>query len=232
MFLFPQPNIAKILEKLEDSQPFNAVFAVRDKLAEHLETFPERHKHNMASVLGTAQPAWTVALEKLRAKILRPDGSIIGLIGPRGTGKTQMAFVLTRYCAEQAICEHTAFRKCSVAAYASLPFLQARVRSTYNSNERGGDTELSIIRELSRCRLLVLDEIHEGSGTDWASGFFTALIDRRYAAMLDTILISNETPDAFIKTIGPSVADRMRETGGVIVCDWPSFRTATAEAAP
>ena len=43
--------------------------------------------------------------------------------------------------------------------------------------------------------------------------------------MLDTILIGNVgTPNELQELMGIPMADRIRETGGVIVCDWPSYR--------
>ena len=50
------------------------------------------------------------------------------------------------------------------------------------------------------------------------------MIYKRYGAMKDTILISNQTPDVFQKAIGSSILSRLQETGAIIQCDWPSFR--------
>jgi hypothetical protein len=44
--------------------------------------------------------------------------------------------------------------------------------------------------------------------------------------MRDTIMISNETPEKMLAQVGPSIEDRMRECGGIIECNWPSFRGA------
>ena len=222
-FLFPPPpGVEKILEHYETRQPWNAL-AIGGIMTDYLKSFPPRHTHNLAEVLRSNHPAWSEKLAKLQATILRPDGCIVALIGGRGTGKTQLATALARFAAEQAVCGHPALQTSQVAAYASLPDLLIRVRATF-AGKRGGETEASIIGELSRCRLLILDEIHEACGTDWASGFLTSLVDRRYREPLDTLLISNEQPDAFARTVGASVADRLRECGGFITCNWPSFR--------
>lgn len=223
MFLFPTPSgVEKILETYEARQPWNAL-AIGGIMAKHLKTFPPRHTRNLEGVLRSKHPAWSEKLGKLQTTILRPDGCIVALIGGRGTGKTQLATALARFAAEQAVCVHPLLQTSQVALYASLPDLLIRVRATY-AGKRGGDTEAAIIGELSRCRLLILDEIHEACGTDWASGFLTSLVDRRYREPLDTILISNEQPEAFARTVGASVADRLRECGGFVTCNWPSFR--------
>ena len=199
-----------------------------DPFADHLRSFPERQRRNVAEVMRQPHPAWKAQFDKLCARVLQTDGCLIGLLGPRGTGKTQMATSVGFHCGERADNGHPIFRGRTVAMYASLPDLLAKLRATFNSRERDGKTEAGIIDELARPRLLVLDEIHETSGSEWATSLFTNLIDRRYMEMLDTILISNEQQDAFTKSIGSSVASRMQETGGVMICDWPSFRTKLA----
>jgi len=52
----------------------------------------------------------------------------------------------------------------------------------------------------------------------------TALIDYRYSQMRDTVIISNLKREAFTASMGASVVSRMIEAGGIIECNWPSFR--------
>lgn len=42
--------------------------------------------------------------------------------------------------------------------------------------------------------------------------------------MSDTLIISNQDVSALTASLGPSTVSRMRETGGVIECDWESYR--------
>ncbi len=51
-----------------------------------------------------------------------------------------------------------------------------------------------------------------------------ALIDWRYRECLDTILISNQTPAEFAKSMGASIVDRAREHGLVFEFKGKSFR--------
>jgi len=74
--------------------------------------------------------------------------------------------------------------------------------------------------------MLVLDECHEISGTEWQGRILTLLIDGRYRERRDTILITNHAQEAFLASVGESVADRIAECGFFIQCDWPSFRRA------
>jgi DNA replication protein DnaC len=224
MFLFPVPSqVDQVLADMEHHAPYDAT-KVGDLLRAKLASFPARHRLSLAAVMRSQHPAWTATLAKLRKVVLRSGGCIVGLLGPRGTGKTQLAVALARYLAEQAVLGHAMLRTREPAAYASLPDLLVRARGTFNGSGRGGETEAGILAELSRVRLLVLDECHEASGSEWASSFFTNLVDRRYRDSLDTLLLSNEEPAAFARSIGPSVADRLRECGAVVECCWPSFR--------
>ena len=232
MFLFPVPaDVDQTLAGMENRSPFDAQKHVGDFLRASLASFPARHRLNLETALREQHPAWTQTLTKLRNLLLRPGGCIVGLLGQRGTGKTQLGVALGRYVAEQALLGSPLVRTREPALYASLPALLARVRATFNSG-RGGETEARITSALSRCRLLILDETHEAGGSDWAASFFTTLIDARYADALDTVIITNQKPATFAQSIGESVADRLRECGGFVECCWPSFRGGAGEDVP
>jgi hypothetical protein len=38
------------------------------------------------------------------------------------------------------------------------------------------------------------------------------------------VLVGNLTVAAFAEVVGDSIVSRMQETGGALVCDWPSYR--------
>lgn len=142
------------------------------------------------------------------------NACILGLIGDRGTGKTQLAVELIR---------RTCIRK-TTARYARIAELYMDVRATYGDNDERL-TEREVIDSYCRPRLLVLDEAHERDDTKtWMSSLLNLLVDRRYAEMKDTILIANLGVTEFIQSVGPTIASRMKEKGGVIECKWPGFR--------
>jgi hypothetical protein len=60
----------------------------------------------------------------------------------------------------------------------------------------------------------VIDECQERGETDWENRLLTYIVDKRYAQLRDTVLISNQTKDQFCKSMGSSIISRMQETGG------------------
>jgi DNA replication protein DnaC len=140
------------------------------------------------------------------------NGSIYALIGTRGRGKTMMAVCLMRAAAERGVC----------AQYTTAFEIFLKLKGAFRKDSE--TTERSIIDDLCAPAVLVIDEHHERGETDWENRILTHILDRRYASMLDTIIISNQTREIFQAAIGASVWDRMGEAGGVIVCDWQNYR--------
>ena len=70
----------------------------------------------------------------------------------------------------------------------------------------------------------MLDELQERGETPWEDRLLTHVIDRRYAAEKDTLLITNHSKEKFLESIGESVASRLVETGGIVNCSWASYR--------
>ena len=86
-----------------------------------------------------------------------------------------------------------------------------------------------MLQELARARILVLDEIQERGNTEWEDRVLTHLIDKRYGAMLPTILIANLKPNELKERLGPSIIDRMHEGGGLLEIAGQSHRKTNRE---
>jgi len=144
-------------------------------------------------------------------------GAIVALVGPRGTGKTQMATELARRFLPIWISKgfQRQARYCRV-----MDFFMA-IKESYG--EKGG-TESDAFFPFIQPRLLVLDEVQVRNDTVWEDNALTYLLDRRYGEQRSTILISNLSVDSFVISIGDSIISRLEESGAVIVCDWGSFR--------
>ncbi len=172
---------------------------------------PERHRDATVDLSG---PFGSV-LEDARAAIAK--GAIIAIIGGRGTGKTQLAAELIRDAC--ATCTDR-----TEPAYRTAFRLFAEIRATMRNDAK--ESDLALIDRFTRASLLVIDEAHERGETSWEDRTLTALIDARYGAKVGTVLIANVAPDKFAEALRESVVSRITESGGVIVCDWPSRRGA------
>lgn len=181
--------------------------------------FPMLHlrAHRMGTISDT--DAWH-AKKCLLDKRLADGAATVALIGPRGTGKTQMATV-----AAYGFASVQADRgRIKVARYfRAMDFFMA-VKDSYAAQASERDAFEPFIRP----RLLVLDEVHVRNGTDWEKNALTYLIDVRYSDCKSTIMISNETPEGFSAAVGESIVSRITETGSIIACDWASYRERRA----
>jgi DNA replication protein DnaC len=138
-------------------------------------------------------------------------GALLGLVGERGNGKTQLAV-----CLAQVV-----IRKCFwPARYTTATSFFMDLKATF----RGESSELAVLEDYAAPSLLVIDEFGKRSGSAWEDNLMFELLHRRYNSLRDTILIDNRTVDDFVETIGPSLVSRMNEGGGLVHCDWPSFR--------
>jgi DNA replication protein DnaC len=167
---------------------------------------PKRH---VQATPGRYGP-WGEKLAALQGRL--GQGVLVGLVGNRGAGKTQMGVELMK--AATAAGRSALFR--------TAMELLMRFKASYRKDAE--ESELSILRAHRRPSLLVIDEIARRGETDWENGMLFELLNQRYADMTDTILTANQSPAEFESSIGPSLSSRMQEGGGIIECDWPSFR--------
>jgi DNA replication protein DnaC len=157
---------------------------------------------------------WLAALNAMNEAI--DGGWIVALLGKRGTGKTQMA---VRSGVGQIILADKSVR------YLKLADLFRQLRDAMGSRA----SEQATIHRYATPWLLILDEAHERTGSDFEDRTLTDLIDKRYDRMLPTVFVSNQKPDAFQKSVGVSIVSRMQEAGTVIECTWESFRTGAKQ---
>lgn len=201
----PEQNAA-VEQKAKEFEEFSR----RSKIQEKREGWNAPRRH--ASFQPTQEGAWGVELLKLKAMLEPSTGRILALVGGRGNGKTQLAVELMK--------ARTAALK--TALFSSAVEFFIKIKSTYRKDS---DTdEMEVLREFQKPSLLVIDEIGKRGGSEWENTMLFELLNRRYNDMTDTILIDNRTKTEFAETIGPSLASRMNEGGGIIECTWGSFR--------
>lgn len=158
---------------------------------------------------------------------LQGKGAIVALVGPRGTGKTYIAsqFVIDRLWAEHGTA------RCTWSHYTKLTTLVAKLKAFY------GDFGTIEMERLEQYRafltqsldLLIIDELHEvADDSRHKDRILSDILDARYSAKKDTLLISNQSAEEFARTTNPSILSRLNEHGGIISCSWESFRDKPA----
>jgi DNA replication protein DnaC len=153
--------------------------------------------------------AYAEAMLRLRTLLTTP--ALTMMYGPRGTGKTWMAAALVReFCAQG---------RWAMFAEAMDYFL-----ALDQARETESRSALQVEVDFIKPELLVLDAMEERADTPAKDRMLTRLINKRYAAVKGTLLITNETQEQFATRVGETISDRIFDGGGVINCDWPSLR--------
>ena len=172
---------------------------------------PKRARERIAAGKFTGKE-WLLTDKQLAKELASRNGTLVALVGGRGPGKTQLAV-----CAMHRAC--LAGRS---SRYIKALDYFAEVKAAYSDYVK--EEERDVIKRFCLPTLLVVDGMEERGETSWEDRMLSHLIDRRYDDMKDTILVANLRQDKFEESIGTSAASRLRETGGIIVCDWGSFR--------
>lgn len=205
--------VAAALQKLPAAKPQQEMddFAKRQHLMKVNELrensqAPKRHMQSKADFSGE----WGAKCNELKSRL--GTGFLVALVGTRGNGKTQIGTELIRAVTYT-------LRK---ALFTTAVQFFVEIKSAYRKESAVSEQEA--IRKLSKPALLVIDEFGKRGESEWENTMLFEVINNRYNAVLDTVLIDNRTKAEFIATIGPSLASRMSETGGIVECNWPSFR--------
>lgn len=162
----------------------------------------------------TATGPWAECYQRIHSRMHNSDDPIIlGMIGTRGNGKTQITACLIRDFCEEG----------KQAMYVRASALFRQIRDSFQ-NRNDGPSEIQIMESFIAPSLLVIDEAHERGGSDFENQRMTEITDMRYGHMRHTIFLSNENKAEFVAGLGPSIISRMGHYGGMIECTWPSFR--------
>ncbi|MND38619.1 DNA replication protein DnaC [compost metagenome] len=141
-------------------------------------------------------------------------GASFVFCGPPGTGKTHLA------C---AIANHVIRAFGHSALFVTVFDAIQRIKATYDSKDR---TEREVMQGFSLPDLLILDEVGVQFGTEYEKVIITDIINRRYADMRPTIILSNLNEAELGDYLGIRVIDRMFEGGGgVVAFNWGSYRS-------
>lgn len=193
----------------------------KQTISSHID-FPERHRAQIDLVGDEWTKTYQKALETANAC------GIVALIGGRGTGKTQMAWQISRNVRLADVNKLTTengfskrFERPAIYRTAMDIFLE--LRSTYAPTSK--KTEWDLMKEYENAALLVIDEINVSTGSTFEDLKITAIMDKRYQRLRPTILIGNVDLQQFSDRMGKSIVNRIEEDGIILSCYWQSYRT-------
>jgi DNA replication protein DnaC len=145
---------------------------------------------------------------------VRKHGTGLILCGRPGTGKTHLVCAIAR----QVILTHS-----RSVWYTTVAQAVRLVKQTYDRDASGSEAEA--LKRFQQPDLLILDEVGMQRGTEYEVMLIGEVIDKRYAAVLPTVLVTNHTHTELAQFIGPRAIDRMYEGGGLVLSfDWDSYR--------
>ena len=153
------------------------------------------------------------------------ENFVLILCGDRGRGKTQISTYLAAQIEvnrSRIGWEHKTHAR--APRYFCAHDLMQAIRGEFSVIREQCQQSIRTLAQASSCSLLVIDEFSELTGSDYNKRTLTNLIDRRYRAMLPTIIISNTDPKNIAGEVGRSTYDRASESGGIVECNWTSYR--------
>jgi DNA replication protein DnaC len=184
----------------------------RSEVVYHAAGVPERFR---VPIVTDPDDAWNRKRAELWGMVGTGKGAIVLIHGPRGRGKTQMVCDVCHF-----VRNGLGGRKPVNTRYTTAMDLFRDIRGAFNSDTR----ELDLIQRYATPALLVIDEAHERGQTDFEGRVLTEIVDKRYSAMRETFIVTNETPEQAQKSLGPSIWSRMTQTGGLVEVNWVNYR--------
>ncbi len=211
----------------------HTLFATQQRTPEEIEE--EKKADRLKAILRGGFPLRSIkALEAaegpamVKARQLLPrvltDGILL-LLGPTGRGKTVMAtwFADQRQKNGQKPGEFITAYGMFSAVKSTFGRAPTRRGAFGNVPNDGPDAE-ELIGGWSSTPFLVIDEVQTRAETKFEDGMLEEVINARYGAMLPTVLIANLDAEKAQESLGPRIMDRAKECGGIVDCNWPTYR--------
>lgn len=172
------------------------------------------------------------AVSRLAMDVIQ-KGGIVGLFGAFGVGKSLMGAYLTlEYWWQLKPGDGNVLhngRNVFLPPKPKMVFASEFLRQIQASWKPEAEVSEKTLLENYRCYpLLVVDEVHERSDSEWASQLLITLVKQRESRKMPTVLITNETPKQYAEGVWGSVMDRIVAAGGDFNCTWENLRRASA----
>lgn len=159
--------------------------------------------------------AWEVVKSYcMRIEDVIQHGRCLVLFGESGTGKTHLACGIIRHVVEKGGTGH----------YTTIQDAIGRIRSTYSKKADASEDE--VLDQFCKVDVLVLDELGRQSDSAHERETMFRILNRRYADLRPTVLVTNLDRVNLHQFIGQALADRLLEAGGRFInFDWASQRS-------
>jgi DNA replication protein DnaC len=145
----------------------------------------------------------------------RESGTFLVFSGKPGTGKSHLAIAIAQ-----------AVMAGGTALYTSAIDAVRMIRDTWRRDST--KTETQVLDMLASIDLLILDEVGVQYGTEAEQVSLFDIIDKRYRALMPTILLTNLNAKGMNEFLGDRSYDRLREGGLWVKFDWESQRKKVA----
>ncbi|WP_346158689.1 ATP-binding protein [Streptomyces roseiscleroticus] len=142
------------------------------------------------------------------------EGRSLLIVGTTGTGKTYQAYGAVRSLLIAGV------RLRWKAVTAADLYAELRPRPGHD-----GERELM---DLARCPLLIIDDLGAAKNSEWTEEVTMRLVNRRYNAMLPTLVTTNLGMTDLRAHVGDRVASRLTEMTDRVILDGPDRRRALA----
>lgn len=210
------PICAKDKRDMEEYERKRFQFQMTHRTAARI---PARFAEKSFADFHVSNPAQQVALDAVVDYVddfskHRREGRCMLLLGKVGTGKTHLAISAANFLINECMVK---------AIYRTVGGIINDIRSTYN--DRSGESEAHIMREVTGADLLILDEVGATKQSEFELATLFSVINGRYEQCRPTVIISNLSAAELNDALGVRCVDRIRENGCIGVrFDWESQR--------
>jgi DNA replication protein DnaC len=173
-----------------------------DRLREREES--RLRAYRRAGVRPRFERAESPLAEGVLAGVRRGRGAYV--CGPVGTGKTHLASAVARMAVDARMSVRVT----------DMPGILASLRATFGTSRTEGD----VLGSLSRCDLLVVDDLGKEPPTDWALSQVFRVVNDRYETMRPMVVTTQYGRKELIGRLGRdgdpgtalAIVSRLRET--------------------